>query len=148
MLSFVCFLLRIDPNPLVSPIHPIYLAHDEREPSQTNFRIAKFGEPTNAERRPSGTAPRSMSIGRLDSLVEKVTVAMVSPYGTGGPPLFGSSRGRPTPVQSYKGENWTNQFAVFEIRLPRRTGPRLADVQRARGAPLARIPTGTASACS
>lgn len=29
-----------------------------------------------------------------------------------------------------KGENWTNQFTVFEIRLPRPTGPRLSDVQR------------------
>lgn len=32
-----------------------------------------------------------------------------------------------------KGGNWTNQFTVFEIRLPRPTGPRLSDVQRVQG---------------
>lgn len=32
-----------------------------------------------------------------------------------------------------KGGNWTNQFTVFEIRLPRPTGSRLSDVQRVQG---------------
>jgi len=62
----------------------------------------------------------------------------------GPSPLFGSTRLHrrgPTRTRARgrkaeggnKGGNWTNQFTVFEIRLPQPTGPRLPDVQRVQG---------------
>lgn len=80
---------------------------------------------------------RPASTGRLDPL-EKVTVAMVFPPRGRLDLLFlgpvDDTSGRPTPSQRNKGGNWTNQFAVFEIRLPRANGTaRLADVQYVQG---------------
>lgn len=86
-----------------------------------------------------------MRTDRLDPGVEKVAAATVPPRSPASSSLWVQSATPRWPYEraarkegrkakgTNKGGNWTNQFTVFEIRLPRSTGPWLSGVQRVQG---------------